>query len=39
MSQSHALSHQFDDAAQLYDEVRPHYPEAIRVRSLAASAA
>ena len=29
MAESNALTRQFDDAAQLYDEVRPRYPEAI----------
>jgi SAM-dependent methyltransferase len=29
MSETNALSRQFDDAAQLYDEVRPRYPEEI----------
>jgi len=29
MSEPKALSRQFDDAAQLYDEVRPRYPEEI----------
>lgn len=29
MAESNALARQFDDAAQLYDEVRPRYPEAI----------
>jgi SAM-dependent methyltransferase len=29
MSESKPLSRQFDDAAQLYDEVRPRYPEKI----------
>jgi hypothetical protein len=29
MSESKPLSRQFDDAAQLYDEVRPRYPEEI----------
>jgi SAM-dependent methyltransferase len=29
MSESRPLSRQFDDAAQLYDEVRPRYPEEI----------
>jgi SAM-dependent methyltransferase len=29
MAKFSALSRQFDDAAQLYDEVRPRYPEAI----------
>ena len=29
MSESKPLSRQFDDAAQFYDEVRPHYPEEI----------
>jgi SAM-dependent methyltransferase len=29
MAESNALSRQFDDAAQLDDEVRPRYPEAI----------
>src|SRR2546430_10836071 len=29
MSESKPLSWQFDDAAQLYDEVRSHYPEEI----------
>jgi len=29
MSEPNALSWQFDDAAQLYDEVRPRYPEEI----------
>jgi len=29
MSERNALSRQFDDAAQLYDEVRPRYPEEI----------
>ena len=29
MAESNALSRQFDDAAQLYDEVRPRYPEEI----------
>jgi len=29
MAESNALSRQFDEAAQLYDEVRPRYPEEI----------
>ncbi len=29
MAESNALTRQFDDAAQLYDEVRPRYPETI----------
>ena len=29
MSESKSLSRQFDDATQLYDEVRPRYPEEI----------
>jgi hypothetical protein len=29
MSESNALSWQFDDAAQLYDEMRPRYPAEI----------
>jgi 2-polyprenyl-3-methyl-5-hydroxy-6-metoxy-1,4-benzoquinol methylase len=29
MAESNALTRQFDDAAQLYDEVRPRYPEPI----------
>jgi len=29
MAESDALSRQFDDVAQLYDQVRPRYPEAI----------
>lgn len=29
MTELNALARQFDDAAQLYDEVRPRYPEAI----------
>ena len=29
MAESNALTRQFDDAAQLYDEVRPRYPEEI----------
>src|SRR5262245_3983324 len=29
MSASKPLSWQFDDVAQLYDEIRPHYPEEI----------
>src|SRR5688500_13510788 len=29
MAESDTVSRQFDDAAQLYDEVRPRYPEAI----------
>jgi 2-polyprenyl-3-methyl-5-hydroxy-6-metoxy-1,4-benzoquinol methylase len=29
MAEPNALSRQFDDVAQLYDEVRPRYPEEI----------
>ena len=29
MAESNALTRQFDDAAQFYDEVRPRYPETI----------
>jgi SAM-dependent methyltransferase len=38
MSEPNALSRQFDDAAQLYDEVRPRYPEEIVERIIAFAA-
>jgi SAM-dependent methyltransferase len=38
MAESDALSRQFDDAAQLYDEVRPRYPEEIVERIIALAA-
>jgi SAM-dependent methyltransferase len=38
MAKPNALTRQFDDAAQLYDEVRPRYPEAM-VESILAFAA
>jgi 2-polyprenyl-3-methyl-5-hydroxy-6-metoxy-1,4-benzoquinol methylase len=38
MSEPNALSSQFDDAAQLYDEVRPRYPEEIVERIIAFAA-
>jgi SAM-dependent methyltransferase len=38
MSEPNALSCQFDDAAQLYDEVRPRYPEDIVEHIIAFSA-
>ena len=38
MAESKPLSWQFDDAAQLYDEVRPRYPEEIIERIIAFAA-
>ena len=38
MSEPKPLSWQFDDAAQLYDEVRPRYPEEIVERIIAFAA-
>jgi SAM-dependent methyltransferase len=38
MAESDTLSRQFDEAAQLYDAVRPRYPEAIVEQSIAFAA-